>query len=133
MRLIRFSLRRLLIITALAAVLLYVLYLRPVAIAKQFIHEFETSTDLDSVSRQYFRGMNYDKATLESELQKRTWSDVFRCRQNFTITMKRMSLNIPTSKHFVFRSRDYYATPIGIQERGTLNIGIREEQQLDSQ
>ena len=114
MRIIRFSLRRLLILTGLVAVVLYVLYLRPVALAKQFTHQIETSTDLKSVSAQYFNERRTDGASVESTLAKRTWSDVFKCRQRFSVRFKG-----PANAHDnrIFAScRDFYATTIGVQE-----------------
>jgi hypothetical protein len=57
MRLVRFSLRRLLVVTGLVAVILYVLCLRPTVIAKQVIQEVQTVTDLKPLSEKYFSGV----------------------------------------------------------------------------
>jgi hypothetical protein len=115
LRFIRFSLRRLLILTALAAALLYVLILRPVIVAKQFTRQIETSTDLESVSRRYFSEMRTDGARIKSDLRKRTWMDVFECRQRFSINMKSAIPNT-NDKQFVIANHDLYATPFGVIE-----------------
>jgi hypothetical protein len=89
MKFIRFSIRRLLILTGLVAVLLYVLLLRPVAIAKDCIQEVQTVTDLKPLSEKYFSGLLRDGETLQGcDLEPRTWADIFACRQRFTIRME---------------------------------------------
>src|SRR4051812_19576028 len=125
MRFLKFSLRRLLILTGLVAVLLYVLYLRPTAVAKQFIHKIETSTDLESVSTQYFAKMRTDGASVEGDLQKRTWIDVVECRQRFAIRMKRAIPNT-NDKQFVVANQDLYATPVGVQGVRGPYLEVRE-------
>jgi hypothetical protein len=89
MRFLRFSLRRLLILTGLVAVMLYVLYLRPTVIAKQVIQEVQTVTDLKPLSEKYFSGVLFrDGETLQGcDLEPRTWADIFACRQRFTVRM----------------------------------------------
>ncbi len=124
MRFIRFSLRRLLILTGLVAVLLYVLILRPTAIAKNFAHEMEVAaqTDFKAVSKQYFQGMRTDGASLEITLSPRSVTDVVRGRQQFSINMVR-----PTGKDAMVNLHDFYATPIGVNElRGPFVILRRE-------
>ena len=120
MSFIRFSLRRLMILTALVAVLLYVLILRPTAVAKNFAHEMEVAatTDFKSLSQQYFQGMRTDGANLEFQLKPRSATDVLRCRQAFSVNMVR-----PTGKKDIASVYDFYATPIGVYElRGPFMI-----------
>jgi hypothetical protein len=90
MRFLRFSLRRLLILTGLVAVMLYGLYLRPTVIAKQVIQEVQTVTDLKRISEKYFDGVLFrDGETLQGcDLEPRMWTDIFACRQRFTIRME---------------------------------------------
>jgi hypothetical protein len=114
MRIIRFSLRWLLILTALVAVLLYILLLRPVAMAKQFTQKLETPSTLESVIDQYF-GKNIRMVNVEGELQERTWTDIYRCRQRFSIRLKKPKPNT-NGKTVLALCRDFYATPIGVQE-----------------
>ena len=115
MRIIRFSLQRLLILTALVAVLLYALLLRPVAIAKRFTRQLETPTGLESVIAQYFgKKIPMDRVSVESECQKRTWTDIYRCRQRFSIGLKKPKPNT-NGKTVLALCRDFYATPIGVQ------------------
>jgi hypothetical protein len=114
MRFIRISLKRLLLLVALVSVLLYVLVLRPVAIAKQFTHKIEVNTDLESVSDQYFDGMRLDGTSVGGDLEKRTWTDIFKCRQRFSIRMKGPLPNT-NGKRFVIAIHDFYSTPLGVQ------------------
>lgn len=116
MRFLRFSIRRLLILTALVAVLLYVLLIRPVAIAKEFAHEIETSTDLATLSDKHFGGMDSNGARVDAYLSDRTWANVFKCQQNITITMMHP---MPSDRNRLLISKHhYYSTPLGIHELG---------------
>ena len=105
--------------------LLYVPFLRPVAVAKKFTHEIETSTDLKSVSQRYFSNMRTDGASMEGDLQERTWTDVFTCRQKFSVRMKRAIPNT-NDKRFLVSNHDFYATPVGIQEMRGPYLEVRE-------
>src|SRR5689334_13197949 len=110
MRFLRFSIKRLLILVAVVAVLIYALVLRPTVIAKQMIHEAETATDLKAISDRYFDGMDADNARAEGELGQRTWADIFTCRQSFVI---RMTRPMPTNKEqLIVSNHDCYATPL---------------------
>jgi hypothetical protein len=95
----------------------YVLLLRPTAVAKRFAHEMEVAaqTDFESVSKQHFSGMRTDAASLEVKLRPRSWNDVLRCKQVFHIKMVR-----PTGKEnmWLVSVRDFYASPIGVNELG---------------
>src|SRR5262245_18241275 len=112
----RFSLRRLLVLTGLFGVLLYVLILRPTSLAKSFGHEREVTaqTDFKSVSEQYFNGMRTDEAVLEVKLQPRSWIHVLRCEQPFSVEMMR-----PTAegKLWLACECNFYATPFGVNAR----------------
>jgi hypothetical protein len=92
MRFLRFSIKRLLILVAIVAALLYFLKTRPVTNAEQFIHEVQTATDLRPISEKYFGGERVeggvliDGGTLQGcTLEPRTWTDIVTCRQRFTI------------------------------------------------
>ena len=115
MRFLRFSIRRLLIFTALVAIALYVLFIRPMVIAKAFINEIKTSTDLESVSKEYFDGMRTDGARIDGELAERTWSDILHFRQDFAITMVRAA-GPPSNGQLVCTHQ--YRASFGIKERG---------------
>jgi hypothetical protein len=101
----------------LVAVMLYVLILRPTAVAKGFAREMEIAaqTNFESVSKQYFGGMRTDEASLEVALRPRSWADVLRCKQIFHIKMVR-----PTGKEnsWIVSARDFYATPVGVNDLG---------------
>ena len=112
-------------LTALVAVLLYLSLIRPVAVAKQFTHAIETSTDLESLSRQYFGKMRADGASVEVDLKKRTWMDVVECRQRFSIRMK-CAIPNTDDKQFVVANHDLYATPVGVQEVRGPYLEVRE-------
>jgi hypothetical protein len=126
MRFIRFSLRRLLIVTALVAVLLYVLLLRPTAVARNFAHKMEvaTQTDFESVSRQHFDGMRTDGAILEVKFYPRSWTHVLGCKQLFSINMTR-----PTNEQnkWLVSVRDFYATPTGVKELRGPVLELRQQ------
>jgi hypothetical protein len=125
MRFLRFSLRRLLLFTALVAAALYVLILRPPAVARRFAHELEVAAqgDFESVSRQYFGGMRTDEARLEFELRPRRWRDVLRCRQEFEIRMVR-----PAGQNdlWLVCRREFAVTPIGAHGRGVPVLIMRQ-------
>ena len=113
----RFSLRRLLAGTALVAVTLYVLLVRPTVVAKKYAHEMRSAaqTNFKSVSVQYFENMRTDKATLQVGLSPRTWGDVLRCKQDFQVALVR-----PTDKksQWLISRRYFYATPFGVKDQG---------------
>ena len=114
---IRFSLRRLMAVTALVALLIYMLLLRPTAVAKRFARDMEIAaqTDFKSVSKQYFDNMRTDKSSLEGRLRPRNWSDVLGCRQIFHIRVERRT---DTENQWLVSQRDFYATPIGVNDLG---------------
>lgn len=124
MRVLRFSLKRLLILVALIGLLLYVLFLRPTVVAKQFAHKLETSADLESVSAEYFDGMDTNGASVHSVLQERTWADLFKCRQDFAISMERAFPN--NSKQTLVAIHRYRATPLGVCEEDGSCLEVKE-------
>src|SRR6476646_4347403 len=111
MRFIRFSLRRLLILTAFVAVLLYLLILRPTAMAKHFIRT-RTLSDSELLTRRSFGNWFTDEATTEGVLEARSWEDVLKCRQRFTLKIAKQRI---TDDQFLVAYFDLYATPIGVQ------------------
>src|SRR5262245_29983824 len=126
MRVPRFSIRWLLVLTALVAMLLYVLYLRPTVVARNYVQQMQMAAkgDLSGVSRQYFNNMNIEGAKLDARLQPRSWPHVFKCQQLFTINM---ALPVPgKSGEWIVGVRDYCATPLGVQELGRPYIEARE-------
>jgi hypothetical protein len=114
---IRFSVRSLLALVPLVAVTLYVLYLRPIAVAKAFGRDMQVAarSDFDSVSGKYFGGMLTDGASLECVLEARTWADILRCRQSFSVRMKRPMAN--NNNQHVVTVHVFSATPISVYDR----------------
>jgi hypothetical protein len=104
-------------VTALVAVMLYVLVLRPPAVARGFAREMSiaATTDLSSVSKRYFQDMRTDSALLEVALSGRSWSDILRCRQRFQMRMMRPS---DKKNQWVAAERDFYASPVGVTDLG---------------
>ena len=119
MRFLRFSLRRLLIVTGLVAVLLYVLILRPTVIAKQFIQEVQTSNDVNPILKKYFYGVVRDAEKFEGcNLEPRTWADVFACKQRFTVIMRgtyHLQIEPPEPDRTYFTHYRCYTTPFRIK------------------
>ena len=114
---IRFSLRRLLAVTAFVAVMLYVLILRPTAVAKGFALEMKSAAQANfkSVSAQYFGDMPIDKASLEVDMRSRGWRDLLRCRQVFHMRMERP---MDKKNQWLISVHDFYATPLGVNSLG---------------
>jgi hypothetical protein len=122
MRFLRFSLRRLLILTALVAVLLYLLTLRPSAVAKQFIRT-RTLSDSELLTRRSFGNQFTDEARTEGVLEARSWEDVLKCRQRFTLKIVKQRI---TDDQFLVAYFDFYATPIGVQEKYPSVLMVKE-------
>jgi hypothetical protein len=100
----------------LVAVLLYLLILRPMAVAKQFIHTMEASTDLGHLTREYFgENIRMDTVSVKGTLQKRTWTDMFSCRQRFNIKLMKPKPNTDGKTVLALR-RDFDASPFGVHE-----------------
>ena len=116
MRFLRFSLRRLMVLVGVVAALLYGLYLRPIAIAEQFVREMETAKDLAPLSDKYFDGMASRGATVTGYLQDQTWANLVGCRREIALRLERPA---PSDKNRVLISRHrYYSTPFGIRQEG---------------
>src|SRR5215813_13544613 len=87
MRFLKFSIRRLLLLTGLVAVLLYFLFIKPATVAKEFIHTVQTA-DTKEISK-YLNNMYGEAAHVEGVLDERSWADVFSFRQEFVILVMR--------------------------------------------
>ena len=127
MRFLRFSIRRLLLLTGLIAVLLYVLFIRPVTVAKSLVYKLEhaapteISKYLDNVS------MEMDGGHVECGLDERSWEDVFRCRQTFSI-----SVVSPTKRPTIeiVEIHPCYSTPLGVEQPEMyVHVQTREKKQ----
>lgn len=115
MRFFRFSLRRFLVFTAVVAVALYVLILRPPALAKKFAQDLEgrAQVNFKAVGKKYFGGWPTAGSHLEFELRPRSWRDVLRCRQEFPMRL----VGPPDPDNVRLLSvRDFLASPIGVSE-----------------
>jgi hypothetical protein len=128
MRWFRFSVRRLLLLTAVVAVLLYCLYLRPPLVAKQYAADLKTvaAANLQSASNEYFDGVPaQDGSTLEISNYARRWRDVWACQQRFTIRLVTPS----QPNQFIVANRDLVATPLGIKDSNKIYLEVREVRQ----
>ena len=125
MRFLRFSIRRLLLLTGLVAVLLYVLFIRPVTIAKSFVYKLEHAAPteiteyLDNVS------MDTDGAYVEGVFNERSWADGFRCRQTFAISVVRPDPEISTAE--MIEMHLCTSTPFGVNQQEPY-LQVREKQ-----
>lgn len=102
-------------LTVLVAAILYVLVLSPSVVAKSYGERMKAAakSDIKSVGRD-FALSNVEWAQLEVRLHERSWFDIRKCRQYFTIT-----LILPeVDEHDFFKTsyRDYYATPFSVKE-----------------
>jgi hypothetical protein len=79
---------------------------------------------LETVGEQYFVGMDTDGAIIKSDLPQRTWADVLKFRQDFSIRMTR-----PMPKNdaqFIVCVRRFRSTPLGVQSNGDPYLETRE-------
>ena len=115
MRFLRFSIRRLLLLTGLIAVLLYFLLIRPVSVAKGFVYKLEHAAPPE-ISK-YLDNMNMDTdgAHVEGILDKRSWADVFTFRQTFTISVVRPDPESSTRE--IVENHVCYSTPFGVKQQ----------------
>jgi hypothetical protein len=111
MRFLRFSIRRLLILTGLVAAVLYLSIVRPVAVAKQYILT-KRQTESELITRKSFGNQFTDEANIEGQLGARTWEDLFKCRQRFTIKIAQETSDNQMKVAYL----DFCATPIGVRE-----------------
>jgi hypothetical protein len=126
MRLLRFSIRRLLLLTGLVGVLLYLLYIRPVTVAKEFIHTMQTA-DVKEISR-YLENVGGEAAHVECVLNERSWADVFSCRQTFVISL--VSPDPVTSTIDTVENHHCYSTPFGVKQQAEyVYVEAREKKQ----
>ena len=92
---LRFSTRWVFICLTVVSVLLYLLYIRPAAVANRFARAIQDAgrVDLQKVSDRYFAGVNTKDVTIHSLIEPRSWSDVFSCRQRFAMALQPASAN----------------------------------------
>lgn len=114
----RFTTKRLFALISIVAVSLYVLYVRPTAVAHSFAREViaASKTDLSSVSREYFQGMRTDEASLKLIWNDRTWTDILRCRRRFTLEMRRPYAR--TKNELIVCVREFSASPLNVHHLG---------------
>lgn len=128
MRFLRFSIRRLLFLTGLVAVLLYVFYVRPTSLAQQFAVELDAATKshLKVIGQEYLDKLRSDGRVIELKLHERSWSDVVRGRQLFSVStvVESQPEWSPTTKFFSTRS--YQARISGVKEVGQVVFEVRE-------
>jgi hypothetical protein len=87
MRFLRFSNRQLLLFTGLVAVLLYVLFIRPVTVAKSFVYKLEHTAPTEITKYLGDVDIGTDGVHVECVLNERSWADIFRCRQTFVVSV----------------------------------------------
>ena len=110
MRFFGFSIRRLLLLTGLVAVLLYLALIRPVAVAKQFVLA-KRQAAFEHLANHKFAD-EIDKASVEAEMEPRTWKDIAKCQQRFALVVhfERTADNRSWIAYF-----DNCATPFGVR------------------
>lgn len=115
MHVIRFSLRRLLVLTTLVALVLYFL-VRPSVVAKNFARrvENEAKQNPHQASREYFGFATTSPVTVTTMLHPRTWREVLTGRQRFTLEMITPLEN--RTDEFLVDLREYCGTHLGIRE-----------------
>ena len=115
MRVVRFSIRRLLVLTTLVALVLYFL-VRPSVVARNFAHiiENEAKQNPHQASRDYFGFATTSPVTVATTLHPRTWREVLTGRQRFTLEMITPLEN--EKGVFLVDSREYCGTHLGIRE-----------------
>lgn len=116
MRFLRFSIKRLFLLTTVVAVVLYLFYLRPSVVARQFAHEIDASTQshVKEIGQEYFESLNADGRVVEVNLYPRSWSDILQCRQAFSISIAVSSQ--PSGKTVC--TRQYKSTAFGVEDLG---------------
>lgn len=117
MQFLRFSLQSVLVTIAVAAALLYQGYMRPVAVAKQYIFDVEN----DSRVVRLIDGHSKEGAFIDGHLKERTFMDLLECRQNFVITMVRhkQSVGMPVENCTYY---NFHATPFGVHLEASREI-----------
>ena|SRR6478609_4300579 len=122
---IRFSIRWLLLLTSFISVLLYVFYFRPTALAKDFfgVVKAEAGANIESVGKKYFGGSNWNGASLDQQLHPRSWLDVAKCRQNFSLNMV---APMGAKGEQLVATREYCSRLFGIFEVSEPALELRE-------
>ena len=126
MRFPRFSIRRLLLLTGLVAVLLYVLFTRPMTLAKSYIYKLQHAAPAEITKSLDYVSMDTDGAYTEGKLVERSWADVFICRQTFVISLVRPDSEKPRLEEV----ENHYctSTPFGVsQQEAYVYLEVREK------
>ena len=125
MRFLRFSIRRLLLLTGIVAVVIYVLFIRPVTVAKDFVYTLEHAAPAEITKYLDYVNSDTDGAYVEGVLNERTWTDVFTCRQTFVIAVV-CPTAIPTEE--LLDKHDCISTPFGVnQQEKNVYVELREK------
>jgi hypothetical protein len=116
MRFLRFSIKRLFLLTTVVAVVLYLFYLRPSVVARQFAQEIDAATQshVKEIGQEYFDSLNADGRVVEVNLYPRSWSDILMCRQAFSISIAVSAQ--PEGKTVC--TRLYRSTAFGVEDVG---------------
>lgn len=126
MKLLRFSIRRLMIVVGAVAVLLYLLVVRPLAMARAFARNVENAANDDpaAASKKWFQGFRTTNETkFEYELLERKWGHIVTGRQ--IVEVRLVTPEKERSNSFFVERRRYLATPMGIQEMDGPVVDIR--------
>lgn len=105
--------------------MLYVLFIRPVTVAKSFVYKLEHAAPteiakyLDNVS------MDTDGAHVEGTLDERSWADIFRCRETFAISVVRPDPDRSTVE--MIEKHLCTSTPFGVNQQVPY-LKVREKQ-----
>jgi hypothetical protein len=114
-RFLRFSIRRLLLLTGLIAVLLYLLFIRPVKVANDFVQTVRTA-DPKEIGK-YLDNMKGESPHVEYALEERSWADVFSFRQTFAISVVRPVPGKSTIEEV--ENHPCCGTPFGVAQQQT--------------
>jgi hypothetical protein len=125
MRLLRFSIRGLLLLTGLVAVLLYVLLIRPVTVAKSFIYTLEHAAPTEITKYLDDVDIGTDGVHVEDVLNERRWADIFTCRQTFGISVVRPDPELSTAE--IIEQHACTSTPFGVNQQEPY-LKVRERQ-----
>src|SRR5690349_20539671 len=111
MRFLRFSIRRLLLLTGLIAILLFLLLIRPVTLARQFVLK-QRQSEAERVHSMKLAKLDPNETSIKGEMDARTWKDILQCQQRFTVKVSGETYdNRPYVVYF-----DYCATPFYVKQ-----------------
>lgn len=116
MKIFRFSLRRLMVLVGVAAAVLYVLVVRPPAMARAFARSVENAANGDAAaaSERWFQGLRTTSETkFEYELLPRTWSQVVTGKQ--VVEVRLVTPETERTSSFFVELRQYSVNPIAVQ------------------